>query len=57
VTAFRYPTDTGRLKKALPTEDLRRKLEAAKQLLLDAKVHIFGADSKFWPADAPAKKM
>jgi HEPN domain-containing protein len=57
VTAFRYPTDTGRLKKAPPIEDLRKKLEAAEQLLLDAKVHIFGADEKLWPIGAPAKKM
>jgi HEPN domain-containing protein len=56
VTAYRYPTDAGRLKKAPPAEVLLKKLEAADTLLRDAKVYVYGADAKHWPTDPPTKK-
>jgi hypothetical protein len=56
VTACRYPTEGGRLKKAPPVEVLLKKLEAADTLLRYAKVYVYGADTKFWPTDPPVKK-
>ncbi len=51
VTAFRYPTEGGRLKKAPAAETLKIKLELAETLVGDAKKFVYGENSKFWPAE------
>ena len=40
VTAYRYPTSSGRLQRPPSASDLSRKLEQAEQLLRDAKAYV-----------------
>jgi len=44
VTAFRYPTSTGRLQQPPQTGELRNAIADAERLLRDAKVYIYGTD-------------
>jgi len=41
VTAFRYPTSTGRLQQPPQTGELRKAIEEAKQLVRDSKEYIY----------------
>ena len=41
VTAFRYPTSTGRLQQPPQTGELRRAIEEAEQLVRDSKEYIY----------------
>jgi HEPN domain-containing protein len=41
VTAFRYPTSTGRLQQPPQTGELRRTIEEAEQLVSDSKEYIY----------------
>ena len=43
VTAFRYPTSTGRLQQPPQTGELRRAIEEAEQLVRDSKEYIYGS--------------
>jgi HEPN domain-containing protein len=43
VTAFRYPTSTGRLQQPPQTGELRRAMEEAEQLVRDSKEYIYGS--------------
>jgi len=42
VTAFRYPTSTGRLQPPPSIAELRKALEEVEQLVRDAKLHVYG---------------
>jgi hypothetical protein len=42
VTAYRYPTDSGRLKDAPDIAALRRRLEEVEQLVHDAGIYVYG---------------
>jgi HEPN domain-containing protein len=42
VTAFRYPTSTGRLQPPPSTDELREALVEVEQLVRDAKLHVYG---------------
>lgn len=43
VTAFRYPTSSGRLQQPPAVDKLREKLTAAERLLIDARAHVYEA--------------
>jgi hypothetical protein len=44
VTAFRYPTSTGRLQQPPQSGELRNAIAEAERLLRDTKVYIYGTD-------------